>query len=34
MNVRVRAAGVAKAGRGVLLEVGEEGGDQVLTWLR
>ena len=25
---------LAKAGRGILLEVDEEGGDQVLIWLR
>jgi hypothetical protein len=31
---RLRWADVEKAGRGILVEVEEEGGDQVLVWLR
>jgi len=31
---RLRWADIEKAGRGILVEVEEGGGDQVLVWLR
>ena len=34
MRSRLRLKDIEQAGRGILLEVEEEGGDQVLVWLR
>ncbi len=34
MKSRLRLEDIEKAGRGILVEVEEEDGDQVLVWLR